>query len=313
RSSIRRLEIGSTVYPSPGGVQEEVRAVFVEIEPCFVQRPLVNRSGFSASGVVRAIEGRQLLRAAQVGGLPDARLELSTYDLLRRRGIDPGPWIGEQIDLLGASPDKPLAATPTPLDDLWSRPSRRRFRPVESARSSGFLDVRAATFDELACDASTVASQTLEFVVPTRLSPNTAVVAPLLRLDGRVAIGVDDDDLPAAQCFTGNSELLVAPAWRLPKAQIGLRRTRAFLAEKLRAEYGLEARRLFRLGGSYYPSAGQTPEVAHPFVADIFSIQAGALRTLRWIDLAQLVQHAERLRDGHLAVIVRRAAHALAL
>ena len=28
-------------------------------------------------------------------------------------------------------------------------------------------------------------------------------------------IGVDEDDLPAAQAFSGNSNLLVAPAWRL--------------------------------------------------------------------------------------------------
>jgi hypothetical protein len=34
---------------------------------------------------------------------------------------------------------------------------------------------------------------------------------------GEVWIGIDDDDLPAAQCFHGNSEILVAPAWRLPR------------------------------------------------------------------------------------------------
>src|SRR6185295_11652113 len=49
------------------GIGAEVRSVFVEVDPVFVERPLDAVSGFRTSGIVRAIEARQLLRAAQVG------------------------------------------------------------------------------------------------------------------------------------------------------------------------------------------------------------------------------------------------------
>jgi hypothetical protein len=94
---LRTFEVGPRYFPSPGGVQEEVRSVFVEVDPLFVQQAVPNTSGFSTSGRIRAIEACQLLRAAQVGGLPDARLELNAYALLRARERGVGPWIGATI------------------------------------------------------------------------------------------------------------------------------------------------------------------------------------------------------------------------
>src|SRR6185436_1647602 len=84
---------GVTYYPSPGGLQEEVRSMLVEITPEPVWRSESGRS--IRSGRIRAIEVQQLLRAAQVGGLPDARIELNAYELLRRLGASPGPWIAD--------------------------------------------------------------------------------------------------------------------------------------------------------------------------------------------------------------------------
>ena len=67
------------------------------------------------------METRQLLRSAQVGGLPDARLEMGVYDLLLTRGHHLGPWIGEEIELMGEGP----AIEVTPLSTLNTRPHRR--------------------------------------------------------------------------------------------------------------------------------------------------------------------------------------------
>jgi len=36
---------------------------------------------------------------AQVGALPDARLELNAYELLLHLGVDVGPWIGAELEL----------------------------------------------------------------------------------------------------------------------------------------------------------------------------------------------------------------------
>jgi SAM-dependent methyltransferase len=305
-SVIRRMEPGTTYYPSPGGILEEVRSVFVEIEPSYVNAPLEPVSGFSTSGRVRAIEARQLLRAAQVGGLPDARLELNVHDLLLRSGMDRGPWIGDEIDGAGA-----LRVEAEPLAPRLARPGRRAFERAAAGQSPGFLELRCDVFEELDAGGAVVARGAREYVVPRALGPNTVAVALLARThDGAWALGVDEDDLPAAQSFCGNSNLLVAPAWRLPRG-IGERgRAIGFVAERLGAEYGLEVAAPVELGGPYRPSPGLTPEIVFPW-AFIARSQGDGARPLLWVRLDDLVTLRDRVSDGHLRVVSLRASHLL--
>jgi hypothetical protein len=300
---IRAMRPGSTYYPSPGGTEEEVASMLVEIEPLFVEENLPRQSTFSSAGRLRAIEAKQLLRAAQVGGLPDARLEINTHDLLR--GRERGPWIGETMvirDLSGPPPPR------TTIAELGSRLPRRVFSRAEFG--AGFLELRCRLFAELAADGSTLAEVPLELVCPRARSTTSIVVAPLLRLDGHVWIGVDDDDLPAVQCFRGTSEILVAPAWRLPHTTLTISAARAFALERLHAEYGVRGGEVFELGGRYLPSAGLSPEAVHPLAVEVLSIDA-APRSLYWARLDDALAHAPMLAEGHLRVVVLRAAHAL--
>ncbi|WP_437813059.1 methyltransferase domain-containing protein [Sorangium sp. So ce1078] len=348
-AAIQRMIPGTTYYPSPGGILEEVRSMLVEVEPTFVNAPSDNVSGFGTSGRIRAIEARQLLRAAQVGGLPDARLELNVYDLLARFGLPFGPWIGDDIALPGGRADPPGAGAegaaggdggaaavvePTSLRALLERPSRRRFSRVDASASTGFLEVRRARFEELAEGGAVVAARELEYVVPRPLGALTVSTALLARSpSGEVLLGVDDHDLPAAQSFSGNSELLVAPAWRLPRGARTLADAEAFVRARLRVEYGIEAGEAVELGGAYRPSAGLTPELVQPLAFVVTAVAAGAppaaaaaphaaasplaapaldpARPLYWAPLAALVAGREHLPDGHLRVIALRAAHAL--
>jgi SAM-dependent methyltransferase len=306
---VGELEPGASYYPSPGGIQERVRSVLVPVEPVNARVRLHGGSGFSTSGTLRAIESRQLLRAAQVGGLPDARLELNTYELLLRQRIDPGDWIGERIELSDA---EPTPSPPTTVDALLAEP-RQKFRPAWQAASTGFLELRCSTFAELDAHGTEIAEQTLELVVPRPYGINTVALAPLWLHNGEIYLGVDDDDLPAAQCFTDNSQLLVAPAWRLPRTVEGIGRTRAFIRDRLRLEYGIACNRFFDLGGRYHPSAGLTPEVVYPMAAavQISDQPSAALRSLHWVVLRDAVAQRELLVDGHLRIVAMRAAHAL--
>jgi hypothetical protein len=303
-SRIRRMRAGTTYYPSPGGILEEVRSVLVEIEPQYVNTPLEGVSGFSTSGRVRAIEARQLLRAAQVGGLPDARLELNVHDLLLQLGAPPGPWIGDEL------PREGTIVEPTPLAALLSRPGRRLFERAPAADSPGFLEVRCAAFDEHAADGKVLASRSLEYVVPRPRGCNTIAAALLARdRQGRLLMGIDEDDLPAAQSFSGNSNILVAPAWRVPRAVQTMMEARAFVLERLRAEYGLEAGDWCALGGAYRPSPGLTPEVVFPLAFAVKAIEPAG-RALAWVPLVELVEGRQRIPDGHLRILALRSAHA---
>jgi SAM-dependent methyltransferase len=304
---IRRIRPGGAYYPSPGGVEEEVRSVLVEIEPTLVEEHVENRAGFSSAGRVRAIEARQVLRAAQVGGLSDARLELNVYELLLRLGRDPGPWIGETLDLAVSGP-----VSSRPLSELESRAPRRAFARTGGARSPGFLSLSVYDVQEVDATGACVARRALEAVTPASLSLITVATA-LLRRDARgIYLGVDDDDLPAAQDFTGHSSLLVAPAWRLPREACRTRAAEAFVAERLAAEYGAVAASFRGLGGRYHPTPGATPELVHPWAVEVGAVGPGP-RQLAWVPLAELVQGRRALRDGHLLVVVLRAAHAVGL
>lgn len=299
------MEAGSSLLPSPGGLREEIRSMLVRIEPQYVEVEVPSVSGFSTSGRVAALETRQLLRAAQVGGLPDARLELNVYDLLRRRGRAPGPWIGDTLTL----PERPPLERMGGVDTL-TRPSRRVFARATADESPGFLALECRSFDELDQAGNVVASRDLEYVVPQPLSALTVSVALLRRVGGTVYIGLDDDDLPAAQCIRGNSELWVTPAWRLPHGVHGPDAGVGFVRERLLEEYGVTLEDTAWLGGRYHPSTGATPEVVHPLVGDVATLESGQ-RTLAWVPLEELVRSPQWLADGHLRIAAERCAHLL--
>jgi SAM-dependent methyltransferase len=305
--AIRGFAAGGVSYPSPGGTQEEVRAVHVEIAPTAVEVPLCDLSGFSTSGRVRAIEARQLLRSAQVGGLPDARLELEVRELLGRIGIAPGPWIGETLVLRPAAAPPPVLSS---IATLRARPARRAFESIAAATGPRFLDIACGLFEELDAAGRPLHRRALEYVLPGPLSTNTIAAAPLWRAADDVYLGVADDDLPAAQAMSGNSQLLVAPAWRLPRHLATTTPARAWIADRLRADYGLRCGDTFELGGRYHPSPGLSPEAVWPVAFEVLGCEA-APRSLLWVPLADLAAASDLLLDGHLRVLARRAAHAL--
>lgn len=305
-SRLRRFRMGPTYYPSPGGTQEEVRAVFVEMVPLLVEDDLPALSGFSTSGRVRAIQAEQVLRAAQVGALPDARLELNVYDLLLARGRRPLSWIGEEIRPCETA--APLV--PIRLVDLASRPSRRLYERVDGWDGARFLELRCRTFEERNADSLVVASGELEYILPSTRSANTVACAVLATHGETTYLGVDDDDLPAAQCFTGNSEIVVAPAWRLPSDVTTMTLAREWTRQRLKAEYGVECGRIWHLGGSYFPSAAMSPEVVHPLAIEVAGLGDGEKR-LQWVRINEVGESRDRLLDGHLRIVALRAAHAL--
>lgn len=287
---------GSTTYPSPGGVQEEIRCFFVKVKPLMVNA--------GARDQVRAIEAGQLLRAAQVGGLPDARLETHCFELLRRLGRPAGPWIGETLDL--ARQD--LAPPAHSLQRLLTSPRRRAFR--RSAAKVDFLSLRKQAFEERDAQGGVLREVGLEYVLPNRVSLNTVAVAPLWRHGDAVYVGLVEEDLPAAQCFSGHSNHLQAPAWRLPSGVQDMRQLDEFLRQALQRENGVTVRDSFQMGGPYFPSPGVTPEIAYPWSVDV-SDRREAPYPLSWVPLDELVEGFHHLKEGHLRTLVSRVSRSL--
>jgi hypothetical protein len=80
----------------------------------------------------------------------------------------------------------------------------------------------------------------------------------------------------------------------------------------LAREYGAVVTERWELGGPYRPSAGLTPETVFPLAVHVQS-EGVEERALHWVALEALLDAPDDLRDGHLRIVVWRAAHALGL
>ena len=289
---IRKFTLGSHCFPSPGGLQERVQAVYVEIEP-------ILQSGVTER--VRAVSARQLLRAAQVDGLPDSRLEIHCAELLEHLGEHPGSWIGESLTLEGSIEKPPVATSKIE--------SRRAF--LETDQSSSFLHLGSRVFQELSATGAVVDELQLDYVVPRNLSLNTVATALLQHHNGSTYIGLQDDDFPAVQCFVGHSNLVVTPAWRLPPKVDDLLALENFTSEVLSKQHGLRVKQFFTLGGPYYPSSGATPEIVYPYAVEVEQVEETPLEPLIWLPIEEVAGALPRYQDGHLRVLVSRVYRAL--
>lgn len=303
RDQIRAIGEELQSLPSPGGILERVRTRLVEIEPGFVARESPNPSAFRHAGVLRELDAQQLLRAAQVGGLFDARLECSVYELLRQRGQRPEPWIGAEI-VLGEQPFSPGSDE----EEVFRPRPRSVWKRVPAAPAAGFLSIREGQFVEEDAEGETLAVGRYEYVLPRTLSSNTIAVIPVVRSSAGVWVGVERRELPAAQELAGSASLLSCPAWRLPRSVTSPGEAQAFVSERLPLDFGVRPLRHRELGGRYFPSPGITPEVVHPFMVELDASSPGSLE---WVTLAALLARRRDLLDGHLIALVHRLSHAL--
>ncbi len=306
-AAVRSIGPVRRYFPSPGGVDELVSARAVEITPTDDSSwPVDNYSQFSMSGRMQHLDATQVLRAYQVGGMFESRLEIGVYDLLLDRGTALGPWIGTAIDLQDQSSD----ITPASAANVLSPPARASFEAVPFERSRGFLEVRNGTFVETDAKGATLNEAKLEYVVPKKASANTASVMPVFRSNGRVFVGLEQRDLPAAQRFSGSSGLTTNPAWRLPKSVRDGDDVTAFLRQHLPDDCGVTPLKLMALGGRYFPSPGVTPEMVYPYAVEVDAASVGA-SNLSWVALDELLAARKGVADGHLLVGLYRLAHAL--
>ncbi len=293
-------------YTSPGGVNELVVSRLVEVRPRQAALSFPNYTPFTDAGTVRELDAAQVLRACHVGGMFDARIEINIYRLLRELGRGRGPWIGAPVALSV----RPHAFDPPDFAQVSAPPARAAFgRPAPLPRPR-FLSLREGSFVERDREGTTLAEARFEYVRPGRLSTNTLVALPAFRTSQGVFVGIEHRDLPAAQLFSGSSNMAAAPAWRLPPSVTHLFEVPHFLKEALRRDFDLDACRVWELGGAYFPTSGVTPEVVHPFVVEVEADECPGAG-LQFVSLSELTAKPDLLQDAHLLIATHRLAHAL--
>jgi hypothetical protein len=291
-------------FTSPGGIDERVESFLVKIDDR--NKPpeaLENYTPFKSAGFVRELDALQVLRASHVGGMFDARLEINIYRLLRKLNRSASSWIGAALNPSVQS----FSGT---IETAFEFERRAAFEAVEIAESN-FLKLCKSEFVETDSHDRELARAALEYVVPRALSKNTVAAIPFVKTaSGEILVGIELRDLPAPQRFTGSSLIACAPAWRLPFEVEHKFDLEAFTREKFSRDFAAPVKKSWELGGSYFTSAGITPEVVYPL-----AVEADAQNTsetgLRFFHLTDLLENSESLTDAHLLILLNRLGHAL--
>ncbi len=292
-------------FPSAGGIDERVESHLVRIS-AWEKPPQVveNYTPFVNAGIVRELDALQILRACAVGGMFDARLEINIYRLLRSLKRSNGAWIGAEI--------KPDSQSFTgKIETEINLKIRQVFEPCE-LENTHFLKLERSEFIEYDSTGDHLKRAEFEYVSPNNFSKNTVVAIPFFMANDVIFVGVEYRDLPAVQRFTGSSNIVCVPAWRLPKTVSHKFDIQPFLQEKFPKDFNVAVRKTWELGGSYFTSAGITPEIVYPFAVEL-NAENLSETDLKFFSLKDLLAKVDEIQDAHLLILLNRLAHALGL
>lgn len=303
-SAVGAIEDGLSYYTAPMDVDEKVKSLFVQINGApYESRLRGNFSRFSNDSTVRAYDIQELLGGIQVGMLPEARLEMNIYTLMRRLNLSPRAWIGDTYTPAEARVEGGAVFA-----------AERRAVFEETAQDAGYLSVVRSQFVDLGMTKDgknrLLRSQELEFAVPATgnsVSTNSVMAIRVLRdtATGEVMIGIQERDFPAVQSHDGVSTMPSVPGYRLPGSVTTTHEATEFLADKFP---GADIR---ALGEGYFPSMGIMPNRAFPYL--ITGGEEPDAPPYRYVPLRGLFAGLESLQDAHLILAVCRTVHALGL
>lgn len=289
-------------FTSAGGIDECVESFLVKIAP-FDKEPQATRNytKFKSAGFVRELDALQVLRASTVGGMFDARLEINIYRLLRELNRPAGAWIGAKV-----TPS--IQSFSGRIETNFEIERREAFEPVEIAENS-FLKLCKSEFVETDSKNREIARAEFEYVVPQNLSKNTVAAIPFIKTENSILVGIEFRDLPAPQRFSGSSLLACVPAWRMPFEIEHKFDLESFLREKFPKDFNVSAGEIWELGGSYFTSAGITPEIVYPLAAEL-DAESVVETELKFYNLTALLKKTDNLQDAHLLILLNRLGHA---
>ncbi|GAF02279.1 hypothetical protein [Saccharicrinis fermentans] len=293
KDKVQQLSKELQFYTSPGGINECVVSYSIEISSTpQTLKSLGSFSGFKESGKIIEYDALQLLKSAQVGALPEARLELGLYRLLNKLNKPLGKWLNEEIQI--QKTQELVVSNIDTITQVTKQPYKK------SDRTAHFLVHKRAKFYEYQQEDS---EAILEYIEPQHLSSNTIVTLPVFSFNNKIYLGIEKRELPVPQLKEGNSTILTAPAYRLPKEITNLYEMKRYISAKKMFNCKIES--MQKLGEKYIPCAGASPEQVYPYVITLDSPS----KELHWISMESLLNHSTKLRDGHLLICLFRLKH----
>ncbi|MCK5658271.1 MAG: methyltransferase domain-containing protein [Alphaproteobacteria bacterium] len=253
--------IGATYFPSPDRIDEAIEPVFVEVEnPHKTTWPLRKDkdTAFTELGVFTELDASDILLAAQVGLLPEPRLELHVMSLMIRYNMPFPRWVGESFPLIPGH-----SVRDHDPEELLKEVEKTEFEEEEK-EAVHLKPVRAVFVEEGRVGRTTrgMSAQDVEFIVTDDGIENLAVVFPITRdWDNNLLVALDPKILPVPNRLGGEGATFNAPSFALPKGVRTIDDAKNFIA----AIFGVPMDRVSRLGECYFTHIGVTPQRVYPF------------------------------------------------
>jgi hypothetical protein len=263
------IEEAFELYPAPEYVDVKLSTYLVEIT---TGRPIGDMA-------YRFFDARDILKAAEVGVLPDNRLEMAIqhlFDQLELEADDDPFWpdialgVGDAGDQIESFEELREFLTDTQAEFEETDESDEEGEddggdggprnPVETTRS---VFIEEGRIDGLPTGLNSLEK---EFVRPGAESGNTIMVVPLNKdAKGKISVGMEKRELPVPKRRSNTDSVLSLPSFQLPSTVKTLGQARKYIAEKLE----IPEENLAQLGASYYPDLDLSTERVYPFVASV--------------------------------------------
>ncbi len=260
------MDIGLPYFPDPEFIDEVVEPVYIEVRKtkktkwAFIPLEGVEALKYSEWGYIYELEANDILHAAQIGVLPDPRLEIRVFELMMRLGIEAPKWMGEQMPSGGkARTSINVRRGEVLLDEV----EKADFE--ESKGTPEHLKIITSLFVEeghASGGKRGLTSQKADFVVTEDGVENIAIVLPLTHgWDDGLLVALDPKMLSVPQRMGGSGAMLTAPSFVLPQDVCTVEEAKQFIANK----FGLDTSEVKSLGESYFTHTSITPQRVYPF------------------------------------------------
>jgi SAM-dependent methyltransferase len=286
-------------FPSPGTSDELVGTYFVDMGDH-------GSSNVFAEGQAKRVEINQFIASANLGAIPDGRLQVAAYQLSIDQKWPIAAWFGETFEPVNQSV-MAVDLSPSYATVVSKKDRRISWREASVDSEGGYLSFEKVFYDRVLQSGKTE-EQSFEFARPSKFSVNTVSALPYFVSGGELYVGFESYSLPSFQARGFDSVQAVVPAFRLPNKvqdRIGLRlETERRLVEQFQIKGSLKG-----LGEGYFSSPGQTPEKIFPYAIEVNALEvAQGIRFVAWSDLKS---ELKSVKDLHTLVSIYRLVHAL--
>ena len=289
---IQSIDKSSFYYPSEGLIAEKVTPYFVKIDS-----PLKLPKNLTYTEIGHA------LRAFQIGGSFDSRIEINIYRLLKKYGISFGEWIvtDNTKDFIEISLPKNLKTF-----SFKEYQKQKQKSWVETQEETGYAKIKTKKFVEENFTGFKIKEEILEYITPKKISHHTLSLLPVFKSNGEIYVGLELRDLPVPQIFEDRSLIPTVPAYRIPHMHDTLTSAKKYSLALMEKDFGVKVKRIQSLGQDYRASMGITPEIVYPFFVEV---QPQKQSQLYWIPLNKLFENETDIRSAHLLTSLFRFYH----